>query len=176
MATPGAGTTRPVEGEYAPYYGRYISLVPDGDIVGTLEQQFESTLTLLRGIDESRANHRYAPDKWSIKELVGHLIDAERIFAYRALCFARKDNTPIAGFEQDDYVAVADFDKRTFTDLISEFEYVRKSNVLLFRSFDPEALSSRGTASDSEISVRALLYSIAGHELHHMQVLKSRYV
>lgn len=176
MATPGAGITRPASGEYAPSYERYISLVPDGDVVATLSRQLESTLALLRGIDETQANNRYAPDKWSIKELVGHLIDSERIFAYRALRFARNDQTPLSGFEQDDYVRDAEFDKRTLADLADEFEHVRRANISLFRSLNVEALSRRGTANEVEISVRALLYIMAGHEAHHIQVLTERYL
>jgi hypothetical protein len=176
MATPSARITRPVSGEYAPSYEQYISLVPEGDIVATLERQLETTLTLLRGIVELQANNRYAPDKWSIKEVVGHLIDSERIFAYRALRFARNDQTPIEGFEQDDYVRDANFDTRTLADLADEFEHVRKANVRLFRSLSAEALSRRGPANDVDVSVRALLYIIAGHVAHHMQVLTSRYL
>ena len=176
MATPTAGNTRPASGEYAPAYERYVSLVPEGDIVTTLKQQLESTLALLRGIDEPQANKRYAPGKWSIKELVGHLIDSERIFAYRALRFARNDQTPLSGFEQDDYVRSASFDDRSLADLTNEFEHVRRANISLFASLDPEAYSRRGPANEVEISVRALAYIMAGHETHHMQVLNSRYL
>lgn len=176
MSTPMAGITRPTSGEYAESYDRYISLVPEGDIVATLERQLDSTIALLRGIDESQANKRYAPDKWSIKELVGHLIDSERIFAYRALRFARNDQTPISGFEQDDYVRSGGFDDRALADLANEFEHVREANIILFGSLEPEAWSRRGPANDVEISVRALAYIIAGHEAHHIEVLKSRYL
>jgi hypothetical protein len=176
MATPSAGIIRPTSGEYAEYYDRYISLVPEGDIVATLERQLDSTIALLSGIDESQANKRYEPGKWSIKELVGHLIDSERIFAYRALRFARNDQTPLSGFEQDDYVRDAVFDDRTLADLTDEFEHVRKANISLFGSLSDEAYSRRGPANEVEISVRALAYIIAGHEAHHMHVLKTRYL
>ena len=176
MATPMAGSTRPASGEYAEYYDRYISLVPEGDIVATLEKQFETTLALLGGIDETHANKRYAPGKWSIKELVGHLIDSERVFAYRALRFARNDQTPLSGFEQDDYVRSGGFDDRAMADLAEEFEHVREANIILFGSFAPEAWSLRGPANDVEVSVRALVYIIAGHEAHHIQVLQTRYL
>jgi hypothetical protein len=176
MATTMAGTIRPVSGEYAEYYEGYISLVPDGDIVATLEVQLATTLATLGGIDESHANKRYAPDKWSIKELVGHVIDGERIFAYRALRFARNDQTPLSGFEQDDYVSCAKFDNRTLADLATEFEHVRRATISLFGSLNSEEYSRRGPANDVDVSVRALAYIMAGHEAHHMQVLKTRYL
>lgn len=176
MSTPGIGSMRPGSGEYAEYYDRYISLVPEGDIVATLSNQLESTLALLRSINESQANKRYEPDKWSIKELVGHIIDGERIFAYRALRFARNDQTPLSGFEQDDYVRGADFDGRSWAGLIDEFEHVRRSTISLFASLSPEAYTRRGPANDVEVSVRALAYIMAGHEAHHVNVLKTRYL
>ena len=176
MATPGAGHPRPTSGEYAPSYERYISLVPEGEIVATLEQQLDSTLALLGTIEESKANSRYAPEKWSIKELVGHLIDSERIFAYRALRFARNDQTPLSGFEQDDYVRDAKFDNRQLVELVSEFECVRKANISLFRSLSAEEFTRHGAANDVDVTVRALVYIIAGHEAHHIQVLKTRYL
>ncbi len=176
MATPQATNVRPSSDEYAPYYDRYISLVPEGSIVDTLSTQFESTLKLLRGIDESNANHRYAPEKWSIKELVGHLIDSERVFAYRALRFARNDQTPLSGFEQDDFVRGGNFDDRSLASLITEFEHVRKSTISLLGSLTPEAWTRRGPANEVEISVRALAYSMAGHEIHHMNILTTRYL
>ena len=176
MATPMAGSTRPTSGEYAEYYDRYISLVPEGDIVVTLEKQLDTTLALLGGIDESQANKRYAPDKWSIKELVGHVIDGERVFAYRALRFARNDQTPLSGFEQDDYVRSGGFDDRALADLAEEFEHVREANIILFGSLAPEAWSLRGPANEVEVSVRALVYIIAGHEAHHVTVLKTKYL
>ncbi len=162
--------------EYASYYGRYVSLVPAVDILETLTQQLDSTLALLRGIDEAKAGHRYAPDKWSIKELVGHVIDAERIFAYRALRFARNDKTEVPGFEQDDYIRYASFDECQLDELAREFEFVRKANLLMFKHLDDAAWLRRGVASDNEVSVRALAFIIAGHERHHMEILKTRYL
>lgn len=176
MATPGAGITRPAGDEFAPDYEQYISLVPEGDIVTTLTRQLDSTLALLRGFDESQAGNRYAPDKWSIKELIGHVIDAERIFSYRALRFGRKDQTPLSGFEQDDYVRGANFDDRKLADLADEFEHVRRANICLFGSLSPDSWSSRGKANDVEVSVRALAYIMAGHVTHHMNVLTTRYL
>ncbi len=167
---------KPDTTEYLPYYGKYVSLVPDGDILTVLDKQMEETAGLLNSIPESRATFRYAPGKWSIKELVGHVIDAERIFAYRALRFARNDKTPLPGYEQDDYVSNASFDSCTLADLASELKSVRQSNILLFKHLDEDAWMRRGLANDSEASVRALAHIIAGHELHHREILRSRYL
>ena len=167
---------RPEANEYAPDYDKYVSRVPAGDVVETLSRQHTDTLTLLDGIPEDKANSRYAPDKWSIKELVGHVIDGERIFAYRALRFARGDCTPLPGFEQDDYVRAADFDARPLADLVAEFSQVRASTLSLYRSLNEEAWRRRGIASDNEVSVRALAYIIAGHAAHHVNILRERYL
>ena len=176
MATPKAVLMKPTSDEYAPYYEKYIALLPEGDIVTTLEEQLNSTLALLRGLDESQGVRRYAPDKWSVKEVIGHIIDGERVFAYRALRFARNDQTPLPGYEQDDYVRSATFDERTLADLADEFEHLRRSNIQLFRSLDESAWSRRGTANDFEVTVRALAHIIAGHEAHHVGVLQMRYL
>ena len=167
---------RPEVNEYVPYYERYVSLVPEGNVLKALEQQLDETLALLRSIPESQADSRYAPGKWSIKELVGHLIDSERIFAYRALRFSRNDHTPLPGFEQDDYIRNAAFDKCRLSDLASEFEHMRRGNLYMFRQLDEEAWQRRGMANDAEVSVRALAYIMAGHELHHVGILKTRYL
>src|ERR1017187_3186543 len=124
---------KPEPSEHAPYYGRYVELVADGDILGTLPRQIGLTLAELRGISEEDSLKRYALGKWSVREVLGHMIDTERIFAYRALRFARNDHTPLPGFEQDDYIPAAQFDQRPWADLQKEFEAVRKSNVLMFR-------------------------------------------
>lgn len=166
----------PAATEYAPYYGRYVSLVPEGDILAMLAEQMNSTLGLLRGIDEEKAGWRYAPDKWSIKELVGHMIDTERIFAYRALRFARNDETELQGFEQDDYVRHASFDAYRLGDLAREYEFVRGANLLMFKHLDEAAWQRRGVASGGEVSVRALAFIIAGHERHHVKILRTRYL
>ena len=167
---------KPDTTEYLPYYGKYVSMVPDGDIISVLGNQMEETAGFLESIPESRAGFRYAPDKWSIKELVGHMIDTERIFAYRALRFARNDKTPLPGYEQDDYVNNASFDRCTLTDLASELKSVRQSTLFLFKHLDENAWMRRGVANDSEASVRALAHIIAGHELHHREILRSRYL
>jgi DinB superfamily len=169
-------TDRPAATEYAPYYGKYINLVSEGDIITTLGQQINNTLALLASISEAQAESRYAPGKWSIKEVVGHLIDGERVFGYRVLRFARNDQTPLAGFEQDDYVSNADFDRLALSDLASEYEHVRRATIYLLQGLRSDAWDRRGIASDNEVSVRALAYIIAGHELHHMDVIRTKYL
>jgi uncharacterized damage-inducible protein DinB len=167
---------KPDETEYLPYYGKYISLVPEGHILALLSSQLDETLALLASIPESQAGFRYAPDKWSIRELVGHVIDSERIFAYRALRFARNDLTPLSGYEQDDYITNASFDHYPLSELAEEFASVRRSTLFMLKHLDEEAWTRRGVASENEVSVRALAYIIAGHELHHRGILRDRYL
>lgn len=171
-----AATARPDKSEYASDYERYVSLVPDGDIAGTLGRQLDDTLALINSIPETRGDFRYAEGKWSIKELLGHVIDSERVFAYRALRFARGDTTPLSGFEQDDFVRGGSFDKRSLSDLAQEYEYVRRSTISLFANLAPAAFDRRGAANNNEVSVRGLAFIIAGHEVHHVQILKARYL
>lgn len=168
--------SRPAGDEYFHYYGKYVSLVESDDILQTLENQIAETQNLLETISEEKAAFRYAEDKWSIKELVGHIIDSERIFAYRALRIGRGDETPIEGFEQDLYVENGNFDDCYLENLAEEFAIVRQSTRLLLKNLDETAWNRRGTASDNSISVRALAYIIAGHELHHINILKERYL
>src|SRR5215831_10775456 len=167
---------KPDPTEYAPYFEKYISLVPEGEIVVTLGLQIDSTLGLISSLSEAQGDLRYAPGKWSVKEVIGHLIDAERIFAYRALRFARNDATPLPGFDENSFVANAGFDSRSLGDLAEEFEHTRKSNIYLFKSLDGDSSLRRGVASDNRLSVRAIAYIIAGHELHHVGILRSRYL
>lgn len=169
-------TKRPESSEYPPYTEGYISRVPDGDIVATLGKQLEDTLALINSIPEARGEWRYAEGKWSVKELIGHVIDGERIFAYRALRFARGDQTPLSGFEQDDYVRGAAFDKLSLGDLAQEYEYVRRATMSLFKNLDEEAWGRRGSANQNAVSVRALAFMIAGHERHHVEILRTRYL
>jgi hypothetical protein len=171
-----ASATRPEKSEFLPYYERYIGLVPEGDVVASLVSQMNETQELLRSLPASVATYRYAPDKWSVNEVVGHMIDSERQFAFRALRFARNDATPVPGFEQDDYVRSANFDAYPLADLASELEAVRQSTVFLFRHMDDAAWMRRGIANNAEVSVRALAYIIAGHELHHRAILSARYL
>lgn len=169
-------TRRPDVTEYAPYYSGYISQVPDGDVVALLGAQIDDTLALLRAIPEQRATHRYAPGKWSIKEVIAHLSDTERIMSYRALRIARGDQTPLAGFEQNDYVAIGRFDRLPLRDLSDELGAVRQATLHFVRNLDDEACARRGTANGFEVTARALAYIIAGHERHHMSLLRSRYL
>lgn len=167
---------RPDETEYLSYFGRYISLVPEENILAILGRQSDETQALLRGIPESQAGFRYAPDKWSIKELVGHVIDTERVFGYRALCFARNDRTPLPGFEQDDYIRNSSFNEQPLAELAAELESVRRSTLFLFKHLDRESWKRKGIANEHEMSVRAAAYIIAGHELHHIGILRDRYL
>jgi len=171
-----AAKARPQSSEYAPYYDRYISKVPDGDIIAILDRGLNEALTVIQSIPEDRGTHRYAEGKWSIKEVIGHVIDGERVFAYRALRFGRNDKTPLPGFEQDDFMKGAAFDKRTLKDLAEEYEHVRRSTISLFAGFEPEAWDRRGPANNDEVSVRGIAYIIAGHERHHLEVLKDKYL
>jgi hypothetical protein len=166
----------PDPSEYAPYYGKYITLVGGHDVVAALEDQPRETLALLSGLSEEQGDYRYAPDKWSIKEMLGHVIDAERVFSYRALRFARNDHTPLASFEQNDYVRAGGFGDRQLADLIEEFVAVRRATVWLFGQLSAEAWIRHGVASDNPVSVRALAYIIAGHELHHRAILQEKYL
>lgn len=168
-------SNRPEAGEFDPYYARYIDRVPDGDVASLLENQIRSTAAVLRAIPAERATYRYAEGKWSIAEVVGHIIDAERIFGYRALRIARADTTPIEGFDQDGYVPAGEFDRRTLADLVGDLEAVRRSTLTLIRGFPPAAWTRSGTANNKPISVRALIYIIAGHERDHLGTLKARY-
>jgi len=166
--------TKPQPEEHAEYYAKYIKLVGD-DALGALRSQSASTPRLLSGLSEAQAMHRYAPGKWSVKEVVGHMIDGERVFSYRALRVARADTTPLPGFDENAWVPAAHFDRRPMPDLVADYQTVRAATVALFSSFEEEALVRMGTANDQPISVRALAHMIAGHELHHVAILRERY-
>jgi hypothetical protein len=167
---------RPQPGEYAPYYDRYLSLVPGNDILAALDEQRRQMLLLLSGRTEADGDLRYAPEKWNVKEVLGHINDTERIMSYRALRIARADATPIEGFEQDDYVRSGPFARRPLEDLIEDYIAVRRATVSLFRNLDEPAWTRRGVANKNEISVRALAYIIAGHDLHHRRILEEKYL
>jgi uncharacterized damage-inducible protein DinB len=170
-----AVAVRPTPGEYAEYYEKYISLVSGNDILSALEAQRLQTVQLFAARSERDGNFRYAPDKWSVKEVLGHVCDTERIFAYRALRIARADQTPIEGFEQDDYVRNAPFAQNRLADLAEEFHFVRSATIDLFRGLSPDAWQRRGIANKNEVTTRALAFIIAGHELHHRRILEERY-
>lgn len=167
---------RPETNEFAPYYHKYVQLVPDGDILGILERQIGETTELLGGLSESKADSTYAPGKWTIKEVAGHMADTERVMTFRALWFARSDPNPLPGFEQDDWMRGSNFGARRLKDLVTELRDVRGATLPLFRGFDPGTLLRRGTASGVEFTVRSLSYILAGHERHHLNILRERYL
>jgi hypothetical protein len=167
---------RPKPTEYPSYYEQYISLVKGDNIIRSLEEQILTMQNILSEVPEEKENFTYAQGKWTMKEVIGHVIDTERIFAYRALRFARQDKTELPGFDQDQYVPAGNFNKRTLYDLAHEFGIVRESNLIMFRNFDEKGWSSSGSANGKEISVRAIAYAMAGHALHHMNVIRTKYV
>jgi uncharacterized damage-inducible protein DinB len=167
---------RPDPSEFFEYYGHYVDLVPDGDVFVTLAAQMQQTLDVLAGVDPELANYRYAPEKWSVKEVIGHVIDAERVFGYRALHFARRDPAPLPSMEQEDWARASNAANRSIQSLAGEFELVRRSHIALFKSLDEESSTLRGTASGYEFTVRTFPYLMAGHEIHHRQVLLERYL
>jgi uncharacterized damage-inducible protein DinB len=176
VVTPSAFTiVRPQPGEYAPYYERYISLIQGDDILTSLDQQRRETMLLLSCRDDNDGDFRYAPDKWSAKEVLGHICDSERVFAYRALRISRADTTPLEGFEQDDYVRNGPFAHRALADQVEDFIAVRRATLSLLRNLDEAAWMRRGIANKNEVTVRALAYIIAGHELHHRRILEEKY-
>jgi hypothetical protein len=167
--------TRPDATEYAPFYASYVAGVPEMDIVSAMRESGRELTAALSAISEARGGFRYAPEKWTIREVIGHLIDAERIFGYRALRLARADATPLPGFEENDYVRAAGSDARTIADLVEELRVVRESTVRLFVSLPHDTWSRRGVVNGREVSVRALAYITVGHGRHHLAVLRERY-
>jgi hypothetical protein len=174
--TTATDSLRPQPGEYAPYFERYILLVPGHDVLAALEDQRRQMLLLLSGRTEADGDLRYAPEKWSLKEVLGHINDTERIMSYRALRISRGDATPLAGFEQDDYIRNGPFAHCTLADLIEDYIAVRRATVSLLRNLDQTAWSRRGVANKNEVTVRALAYTIAGHELHHRRIVEEKYL
>lgn len=167
---------RPAPDEYTEYYGGYIGRVPDGvDLLDLLAEQRDDTAATLSALPLGKGDYRYAPGKWSVKEVVGHLSDVERIMAYRALRIARGDTTPLPGFDENAYVPVAGCDDHALRDLVQEWVDTRQATITLFRNLPAEAWPRRGTANGNEISVRALAFIIAGHERHHRETLRTRY-
>jgi hypothetical protein len=166
---------RPEPTEYAEFYAGYVSEVPGSDVLGVLESQRVQMLQLFAARSERDGSFRYAPEKWTVKEVLGHINDAERIFAYRALRIARGDRTPLPAFEQEDFVRNGGFGERTLADLAEEFGLVRNASVVLFRSLREDAWPRRGVASQKEVTVRALAFITAGHQIHHRAILEERY-
>lgn len=167
---------RPNSVEYPHYYEAYIQLVPDGNMVSILEEDLAKTVALFKNIPESESDFRYAPEKWSIKEVLGHMVDTERILSVRLLRFARGDETPVPGFNENIYVKGADFSRLTIQTLLDEFISVRRSTLALIKNMPEEAWLRKGTANNIENTARAIAYSIAGHELHHCQIIRDRYI
>ena len=171
-----ATTTRPAATDFAPYYGRYIDTVPDGDLIETLGRQRAEMRQLLGGIDEQKARHRYAPEKWSVAEVLGHVIDAERVFSYRAVTFARGDTAQLPSFDENGWAAVSNAGQRSIKSLLEEYDAVRASTISLFKSFTDSEYARSGVASQNPVTVRALAFIIAGHERHHLEILRERYL
>lgn len=166
--------TRPAATEHAPYFSTYIDKVTGDDALAALEAQ-EPWLQGLAALPESAGGHRYAEGKWSVREVIGHMADTERIFAYRLLRIGRGDATPLPGFDQDPYIAGANFEQRTLADVVAEFRAVRAATLALMRSITPEAAARMGTASGHALSARALGWMIPGHVVHHVGILRERY-
>ncbi|MEX2178279.1 MAG: DinB family protein [Gemmatimonadaceae bacterium] len=166
---------RPSQSEYAPFYGGYVAAVPDGDFLALLERQGRETMAALGTVTEERAGFRYAPGKWSIREVMGHLTDAERVFTYRALHFARGAGTPLPSFDENAWAEVAGAERRTLSEHLAEFAAVRAATIALFHGFSEVEFGRSGTASGNPVSVRALAYITAGHERHHLTVLREKY-
>lgn len=173
---PAMSVPRPGTGEYAPFYAGYVAGVPDGDLIALLEQQAEETAGLLGAISEEKSHHRYAPGKWTIREVLGHIIDGERVFTYRALTFARGDAGPLPSFDENAWAASSNADRRTMKQLLAEYRAVRAATVALFRGFGDEEFARSGVASKNPVTVRALAYIVAGHERHHLKILRERYL
>ncbi len=168
--------SRPTADECSPYYFSYIRLVPDGDIVHTLQTQHADIHALLKNTTDANASTHPAPNEWSIKQVVAHLSDTERLFSFRALWFARGEQSALPGMEPNPWVAIMDANARTLSDLLAEFDYVRAASISFFANLDTAAWQRCGTASGNVISVRALAWIIAGHELHHNRSLREEYL
>lgn len=167
---------RPETNEFAPYYNTYISLIEDDMVLPILDTQSGEIRAMFSGVSEEKGSYAYAEGKWTIKELLSHLIDGERIFAYRILRISRGDKTPIEGFEQDDYIETSNANNRSFADLLDEFDHERQANLRLVKNLSDEASRRMGTASNNPVSVRALVYIMAGHVKHHVNILQKRYL
>src|ERR1044071_6257281 len=167
---------RPTETEYAPYYQSYIDHVSESDILPVLRSQMDELDVLLERVEPQQETFLYAEGKWSIREIVGHLIDGERVFGYRGFCIARGEKQNLPGFDQNDYMLTAPYKQIELEDLLSELRLVRLSNIAMFRSLDEEAWSRAGMANNNEVTVRALAFIMGGHLRHHMNVLRERYL
>src|SRR5512142_2949175 len=167
---------RPDASEYPPFYQGYISLVEGQDILAALDDNTERAMALYRSIGEEESLSRYAPEKWTIREVLGHVSDTERVFTYRALRVARGDQTPLPGFDEKLFVEGANFNHYEWPALIEQFELVRRSSITLFRSLAEEAWERRGNAHGKDVSVRDIAWMVAGHELHHRRIIQTKYL
>ena len=167
---------RPEPTEFAPYYNTYVSLIDGDSVLPVLEAQSGELRAIFWDMHEEKGTFTYESGKWTIKELLSHIIDGERIFAYRILRVSRGDTTPIEGFEQDDYIATSNANNRTFADMLDEFELNRRGNILMVKNIDDEASKLMGIASGVPVSARALTYIMAGHVTHHLAIFKERYL
>jgi len=167
---------RPDPSEYVPYFAQYVDKVPPGDVLALLGKQGDETVAALKGLSDQQALYRYAPGKWSIKQVVGHISDTERVFVYRALCFARGDQQGLPGFDENEYVAGARFDDRPLSDHLAELRAVRVATVTFFAGLNQEELLRTGVANQRKYTVRAVAFIIAGHERHHLALLRERYL
>jgi hypothetical protein len=167
---------RPEKNEYPASYEQYVSLIPGENVIRSLESQMLEMQALVSDLPSEKEDYAYAPGKWTIKEVIGHLIDCERVFGYRVLRFARGDNQALPGFDDKMFVPAGKFNKRSFYDLAHEFSVLREANIILFKTLDEEALLRKGTADNNELSVRAYMFFIAGHSAHHVRTIKSRYL
>lgn len=162
--------------EYAPFYAGYISQIPNGDFPSVLHEQLQSIPAFFSQFSDEQAMFRYADGKWSIKELLGHINDGERVFAYRAMRIGRGDTTPLPGFEQDGYVVTANADRHTLADLIEEFKTIRAASISLYKTLSEDDLLRMGTASGAPMSTRALFTIICGHVKHHIEIIEQKYI
>jgi uncharacterized damage-inducible protein DinB len=167
---------RPTESEYPNYYQPYVKLVPDGGIVQTLQENLLAVVKLFEGISEEDSLHRYAPGKWSVKEVLGHIIDTERIMSYRLMRAARGDQTPLAGFNENDYVQAAQTNSLSMEAILEDFKATRNASITLIQNTPVDAWANKGNANGMEITTRAIAYIIAGHEMHHRKIVEERYL
>ena len=165
-------SNRPTDKEYAEYYGKYVAFAPEEDVAAALEAQSHYTLDVFNSFTDEQAGRLRGTKKWTLKETLGHLIDGERVFVYRAMRIARGDKTPLPGFEQDDYIAGGNFNERDWDNLIAEYSALRQATIAFTRGTSPEHLARMGTASDNPVSARALLYITVGHERRHLELMK----
>jgi hypothetical protein len=167
---------RPSTEEYMAYYEQYVSLVGESPLIESLAKQLTSTTELLSDIPEQQSNYLYAEGKWTLKEVIGHISDTERVMSYRLLRIARGDKTPLPGYDQDEFMNGSSFQDWTLSQIIEDYISVRKSTITLLRGISDEAWQRMGTANGADISARALAYIIAGHELHHWNVIHNKYL